>query len=96
MYDPDIEETYKRLNASDPRRAAEVAYVIATICRRQGDLARSREFAKESIRLFESLNIQTLEEAAARYIELNDVLLPSYIHENVVRHTFKDLLEIPK
>lgn len=96
MYDPDIEGTYRRLKASDPRRAAEVAYVIATICRRQGARARARQFAKESIQLFEDLNIQTLEEAAARYVELNDVFLPSYIHENVVRDTFKDLLKMPQ
>lgn len=96
MYDSDIEGTYKRLKATDPRRAAEVAYVIAVISKRQDNLARAKQFAKESIQLFENLNIQTLEETAARYIELNDVLLPSYIHENVVRDRFKDLLEMPK
>ncbi|MBT9132760.1 MAG: hypothetical protein DDT33_01289 [Firmicutes bacterium] len=95
MYDPDIEATYKRLKGADPRRAAEAAYVIAVISKRQGDFTRAKQFAKESIQLFESLNIQTLEEAAARYLELNGVFLPEYIHENVVRDRFKDLLHVP-
>jgi len=94
MYEPDLEGTYKRLKATDPRRAAEVAYVIAVISKRQGDFARAKQFAKESIQLFESVNIQTLEEAAARYLELNGVFLPHYIHENVVRDIFKDLLKV--
>ena len=72
-----------------------MAYVIAVISKRQDNLARAKQFAKESIQLFENLNIQTLEEAAARYLELNYVFLPHYIHENVVRDAFKDLLEIP-
>ncbi|MGH7801092.1 MAG: hypothetical protein ACREOW_10780 [Thermodesulfobacteriota bacterium] len=93
MYDPNLEETYEKLKATDPRRAAEVAYVLAVINKQNRNLEKARLFAIKSIELFQSLDIRTLEDAAARFVVLNNVALPSYIHEDVVRERLKDVLE---
>jgi hypothetical protein len=85
MEDPNLETTYKKLRDSDPRRAAEIAYVLARIYLNKGDREEAKRYGRESVQLFESLNIQTIDDTAAKYTVINGIALPSYIHENVVR-----------
>ena len=78
----------------DPRRAAEVAYVIAVLCRDKDEKERAGSFAQESIRLFGLCSTKTMEESAPRYITLGGVSLPSFIHGGVVRARLGDCLEM--
>lgn len=87
-----LEENYRSLLTANPREAAEVAYVLAVLLWKRGDTTRARRFAEESIRLFEQLRVETLEEAAARFVTLEGIALPSLIHENVVRERLTPLL----
>jgi hypothetical protein len=90
-YDSFLEETFERLKQVDKRRAAEIAYVLAVLMFEERDVERATNYGRESIKLFEELNIQTLDQAAARYVVLNGVALPDYIHEWVVRDRLKML-----
>lgn len=93
MRTEDLEKKYRTLLTSNPREAAEVAYVLAVLFWRSKENARARAFAQESVRLFEQLNVRTFEDAAARFVTLEGVALPSYIHEGVVKQRLASLLE---
>lgn len=93
MYDPDLESTFDILKKRDRRRAAEVAYVLAVLAKRREDFAEAKSFANESIKIFESLKTESLEDCVARFHILNEVCLPDYIHEDVVKDRLSDLLE---
>src|SRR5690349_12528249 len=86
----DLEVDFKDLVIRDPRRAAEIAYVIARLHRNFGDVEMAQHYAKKSIELFESVGINTLNDAAAHYTVLADVVLPSLIHQDVVREIFSE------
>ncbi|MCK4351808.1 hypothetical protein KAW65_00180 [candidate division WOR-3 bacterium] len=87
----DLEEVFKELKGTDKRKAAEVAYVLAILKKEQGDIEKARSYGEESINLFKQVNVQSFEDAAARYVVLKGVALPSYIHENVVRDRLSKL-----
>lgn len=74
--------------ATDPRGAAEVAYVIARRYEADGDRERANRAAADSIALFERCPSDTLEDCAARYTVLAGIPLPSFIHSDVVRASF--------
>jgi hypothetical protein len=82
---PCLIEQYKVLEAAqiDDRRArqlgAEICYLIASNMAGK-DKVQAREFARKSVRLYKSLNIQTTEEATP----LLHTLLPELMHEGVV------------
>ena len=84
------EAEFKRLEFTSPRKAAELAYVAAKLYREAGMHDESRDYAKKSIALFESSGVNSLDDAAARYTTYADVVLPSYIHQDVVRHAFSE------
>ena len=67
---------------------AEVSFLLAQTLR-ESDMTRARELARESVGLYERLNIQTLEDAAPMLWER----LPDYMHEGVVRNRLNDLLK---
>ena len=73
---------------SDPRRAAEIAYVLARRCQDDGDGERANRIAAESIFLFGLCPADTLEDCAASYSVLAGIALPSIIHVDVVRSRF--------
>ncbi len=70
------------------RLHAEVAYLIAQHLR-ETDQSKAREFAIESLRLYECLDIQTVAEAVTI---LGEEKLPPYMHKEVVRNRLADLL----
>jgi hypothetical protein len=92
MYIHNLESYYADLKTKDPRRAAEILYALAVINKSKGKLEDAKKYVIESIELFESLNIQTLEESASLYSIVNGVVIPDYIHEGVVRDRLSDLL----
>jgi hypothetical protein len=82
---------FDKLLATDKRRAAEVAYVLARLHLAGNDKARAEKLARQSIQLFESCDTSTLNECAALFVTLDGVALPSIIHADVVRERFPQL-----
>jgi hypothetical protein len=80
-----LENKFEEIRESEPRNAAEIAYVIAMIAKRKGDNKKATKFGKESVKLFDQLNLQTLDECAAVNTVINGVALPELIHSDVVR-----------
>ena len=88
-----LEKEFREELQMDERNAAEFAYAIAMLAKTQGNLSKARAYAEHSIRIFEKLNIGTLEDAAARNITIRGVPIPSLIHEKVVEERLRDVLE---
>jgi len=84
-----IEQEFGKMKIEDPRKAAELAYVIAKTAKDAGDNKRAAQFGKKSIALFDILNVQTQEECAAKYVTVNGIALPDLIHSDVVRDRLK-------
>ncbi len=90
-----IEKLERKFNEEyeiDKRDAAELAYAIAILARENGNLEKARAYALKAIEIFESFQIQTIDEAAARNNIIEGVAIPELIHEDVIRERFKDIL----
>lgn len=87
----EVEQLFSNLRETEPRKAAEVAYVLARLYLNEGNTGKATEFGRESIWLFDQFKLDTLEEAAANYAVLGGVGLPEYIHQEVVRDRLKPL-----
>jgi hypothetical protein len=87
----DLEKLLAETRGGEPRKAAEIAYVIAKLYLQEGNLEKAKIYGAESIQLFNSCRMSTLEDCAALYVTLAGVALPSYIHQEVVRDRLKDL-----
>lgn len=85
LFEPDLEAYFAAIKDKNPRVAAEVAYALAVLHEGQ---PKGREFALQSIALFESVGVTTLEDAASRFTTINGILIPELIHEEVVRARF--------
>lgn len=83
---PNIEDVYEKMKVSDPRKAAEIAYVIAMKAKAEGDNDKAAKFGRESVRIFDELNVQTMEECASYYTVVNGISLPDLIHSDVVKN----------
>ncbi len=66
---------------------AEVSFLLAKECLKNGDRLNARKYADESIELYSDLNIKTLDAAVP---ELSN-LLPEIMHEGVVRENLSDI-----
>src|SRR5258708_7111790 len=87
---PELKAEFDRIEAEHPRKAAEIAYVLARLYKDDGERELSVQYAKKSVDLFEQVGVNTLEDAAAIYTVLANVCLPSYIHQDVVRARFPE------
>lgn len=83
-----LEAEFERLRVGDKRLAGEVAYVLAVKSHEAGDRRKTIYYARECIRIFNELDIQTLEDAAARLNVVAGVCLPELIHARVVLDRF--------
>lgn len=81
---------FQRLEPENPRQAAELAYVLARLYKEADKRDLSEQYARRSIKLFEQVGVNTLEDAAAHYTVVADVCIPSYIHQDVVRQRFSE------
>ena len=86
-----IEKEFDKMKDGDARRAAELAYVIAKIAKNNGDIKKATQFGKESVKIFDELNVQTLEECTAKYVTVNGIALPDIIHSDVIRNRLKPI-----
>lgn len=86
-----IEQEFGKMKTEDPRKAAELAYVIAKAAKDSGDTEKATKFGKESIAIFDKLNVQTQEECAAKHVTVNGIALPDLIHSDVVHDRLKPI-----
>jgi len=86
-----IEQEFSRMKIENPRKAAELAYVIAKTAKNDGDAEKATQFEKESIMLFNELNVQAYEDCVAKYVTVNGIALPDLIHADVVRDRLKPI-----
>jgi len=77
----------------DDRAAAEYAYALAVRLREAGQLDEAREYARECMRLVESLPSATLDDVAVTRLTVGGVTMPERFHDGVVRARLADLLE---
>lgn len=77
----------------DDRAAAEYAYVLAVRLRDAGQTIEARKYARDCLRLTESLPARTLEDVASTRATLGGVPIPERFHDDVVRARLGDLLE---
>ena len=77
----------------DDRAAAEYAYVLAVRLREEGRLDEAREYARECLRLAESLPSGTLDDVSVSRTHLGGVPLPERFHDGMVRARLGNLLD---
>jgi hypothetical protein len=85
------ENKFEKIKKTEPRNAAEIAYVIAMIAKNKGDSKKAIRYGKESIQLFDQLDPKTLDECAAVNTVINGIALPDLIHSDVVRDRLSPL-----
>jgi hypothetical protein len=77
----------------DDRAAAEYAYVLAVRLREAGELDEARRYARECLRLVETLPSATLDDVATSRATVGGVPMPERFHDGVVRARLTDLLD---
>lgn len=86
-----LEQTLNSLRDADPRNAAEYAYALAMLHKRDGNGDQAVQFGQEAIALFDKCRMETMEECAARNVVIEGVALPDLIHQDVVRDRLQPL-----
>lgn len=87
----EAEAEYRLVSAlENDRQRAEIAYVLAMLFREAGDQEETRQYANKSIALFEKVNVVSLQDARSRYDVFAGVVIPTLIHEDVVRQKFAE------
>ncbi len=86
-----LEAKFYETRELDRRDAAEIAYVLASLHLREGNIEKASVFGKECIWLFDQCRMETIEDCAARFVTLEGIALPSLIHQDVVRDRLKEL-----
>lgn len=89
---PNIVDAYEEMKVSNPRRAAEIAYVIAKKAKADGDNEKAIKFGNEAVMILDNLNVSTMEECATFYTVLNGICLPDYIHSDLIRNRLLPLV----
>lgn len=77
----------------DDRAAAEYAFALAVRLREAGQLSEARKYARECLRLAETLPSATLDDVAATLTTIGGVPMPEHFHDGVVRARLVDLLD---
>jgi hypothetical protein len=76
----------------DDRAAALYAYALAIRLREAGQVDEARQYARECLRLAESLPSATLDDVAVVSLSVGGVPMPERFHDGVVRARLSDLL----
>jgi hypothetical protein len=94
---PPISELRKQYDEEmsflDNRAAAEYAYALAVRLRETGERDEARKFARECLRLAETLPSATLDDVAMTRATVGGVPMPERFHDGVVRARLADLLD---
>lgn len=88
-----LKQTFESLKEVDPRNAAEYAYALAVLYRRDGNDEEATRFGHESIVLFDQCPMETAEDCAPRNVVIEGIAMPSsFIHQDVVRDRLQPLV----
>ncbi|MEK7634606.1 MAG: nucleoside-diphosphate kinase [Patescibacteria group bacterium] len=88
-----LEQIFESLKKVDPRNAAEHAYALAALYRRDGNNEEAIRFGREAIALFDKCPMETAEDCASRNVVIEGIAMPSsFIHQDVVRDRLKPLV----
>ncbi len=88
-----LEATLESLKATDPRNAAEHAYALSMLYKNAGNDAEAIRFGRESIALFDTCTMDTMEQCACQNVVIEGIPMPSsWIHQEVVRERLKPLV----
>ncbi|MGB2580100.1 MAG: nucleoside-diphosphate kinase [Minisyncoccia bacterium] len=87
-----LEQTIESLKEVDPRNAAEHAYALAALHRRDGNNEEAIRFGREAIALFDKCSMETLEDCTARGVVIEGIAIPDIIHQDVVRDRLQPLV----
>lgn len=87
----ELEKELRELQEINPRRAAEIAYVLARLFLNRGKRKKATQYGRESIRLFDQCKMETEEDCAAIFVTLAGIALPDLIHQKVVRNRLEPL-----
>lgn len=87
-----IEKRFQKMKDKNPKKAAELAYVIAMNAKHVRNEQKAIEFGKECLRLLDIVNPQTMDECAPILTLINGVALPEFLHQDVVRDRLSPLV----
>jgi hypothetical protein len=87
-----IEKRFHRMKDKNPKKAAELAYVIAMNAKHNKNDSKAIEFGRECLRLLAIINPQTKEECATIFTGMNGVALPEFLHQDVVKDRLSPLV----
>lgn len=87
----ELETSFQRELATDRWAATETAYALAVRNRDGGDWKQSREWVAQCLRLLDGFPEETEDQVATTRVSVGGVLLPTYLHEGVVRDRFGQL-----
>lgn len=85
----ELEEKFEALATNDSREAAEIAFAVACHYHGNGDPAKARRFARESIRLFKKCDTSVMTKCLALHHCIAGIELPDFMHEGVVEFRTK-------
>lgn len=86
----DAVSVLKELDTLD-RKRAETLYVLAILNAQRGYKRVAKGYAEECIRLLRHIGTRTYEECATNSVCLGEVMLPEFLHEDVVRARLQSL-----
>jgi hypothetical protein len=87
----ELETSFQRELATDRWAAAETAFALAVRNRDAGDWEQSRKWVAHCLQLLAGFPEETEEQVATTRVSVGGVLLPTYLHEGVVRDRFGQL-----
>ena len=87
---PNLCAAFNSLLHTNPRQAAEILFAQTVIKHRRGQEEVAKSYAERCLQLIQKLNIQTEEEAIAKFSpSINHVSIPEYFHEGTVLRRFQ-------
>lgn len=87
-----MERMYEEATADDAeRRAANIAFALASAYNRDGELDKAQVWAQQSVDLFGKIETRTLADVAPVFQRLGGTSFPDYIHGGVVARRFAHL-----
>jgi hypothetical protein len=88
----ELQTSFQKELATDRWAAAETAYALAVRTREAGNWDESRDWVAQCLRLLEGFPGETEEQVATSRVTVGGVILPTYLHEGVVRDRFRQLV----
>lgn len=72
----------------DMKKAAETAYALAMLAKRSDENEVMQYYARKSIEIYKTLNVETLADACPYYRNIGGVEIPDLMHDGIVIYEF--------